>query len=49
LPVLTKSHCRTGRIWTYVMLAPIADHKVSDSAALLPWSWRSGIPVDRAA
>ena len=47
LPVLAKSHCRTGRIRTSVMLARIADHKISDSAALLPWNWRSAIPVDR--
>jgi hypothetical protein len=45
LPVLAKSHCRTGRIRTSVMLARIADHKISDSAALLPWNWRSAIPV----
>jgi hypothetical protein len=49
LPVLAKSHCRTGRIWTSVMLARIADHKISDSAALLPRNWRRAIPVDRAA
>ena len=31
------------------MLARIADHKITDLAALLPWNWRHAIPVDRAA
>jgi hypothetical protein len=31
------------------VLAPIADHKITHLAALLPWNWRSATPVDRAA
>jgi hypothetical protein len=27
----------------------IADHKIADLAALLPWNWRHTIAVDRAA
>ena len=35
--------------WLADVLARIADHKVSDLAALLPWNWRRGIAVERAA
>jgi transposase len=35
--------------WLANVLARIADHKSSGLAALLPWNWRSIIPVDRAA
>lgn len=35
--------------WLADVLARIADHKISDLAALLPWNWRRAIPVDRAA
>jgi transposase len=31
------------------VLARIADHKITDLAALLPWNWRRLIPIDRAA
>jgi transposase len=31
------------------VLASIADHKITDLAALLPWNWRHAIPVARAA
>jgi len=27
------------------VLAWIADHKITDLAALLPWNWRHAIPV----
>jgi hypothetical protein len=30
------------------VLARIADHKITDLAALLPWSWRTA-RIDRAA
>jgi hypothetical protein len=29
-------------------IGPIADHKITDLAALLPWNWRHAIRVDRA-
>ena len=35
--------------WLADVLARIADHKITDLAALLPWNWRSAIIVDRAA
>jgi transposase len=35
--------------WLADVLARIADHKISDLAALLPWNWRHAIPVARAA
>jgi transposase IS66-like protein len=35
--------------WLADVLARIADHKITDLAALLPWNWRSAIPVNRAA
>jgi hypothetical protein len=31
------------------VLARIADHKISDLAALLPWNWRRPIRIDHAA
>ena len=35
--------------WLADVLARIADHKIADLAALLPWNWRRPIPVGRAA
>ena len=35
--------------WLADVLARIADHKITDLAALLPWNWRHTIPVERAA
>ena len=35
--------------WLADVLARIADHKISDLAALLPWNWRRSLPVERAA
>jgi transposase len=35
--------------WLADVLARIADHKITDLAALLPWNWRRTIPVGRAA
>jgi hypothetical protein len=31
------------------VLARIADHKITDLAALLPWNWRQATRADRAA
>jgi transposase len=35
--------------WLADVLARIADHKITDLAALLPWNWRPANRVDRAA
>ena len=35
--------------WLADVLGRIANHKITDLAALLPWNWRCSIPVDRAA
>jgi transposase len=35
--------------WLADVLARIADHKIADLAALLPWNWRQTTPVARAA
>jgi hypothetical protein len=35
--------------WLADVLARIADHKITDLAALLAWNWRHAIPVARAA
>ncbi len=35
--------------WLADVLARIADHKITDLAALLPWNWRHAIPAARAA
>jgi transposase len=35
--------------WLADVLARVANHKITDLAALLPWNWRCSIPVDRAA
>src|ERR1700720_547881 len=35
--------------WLADVLARIADHKITELAALLPWNWRLPILVDRAA
>ncbi len=35
--------------WLADVLARIADHKITDLAALLPWNWRYAIRIDHAA
>jgi len=35
--------------WVADVLARIADHKINDLAALLPWNWRHAMPLARAA
>ncbi len=35
--------------WLADVLARIADHKITDLAALLPWNWHHAIPLSRAA
>jgi len=35
--------------WLADVLARIADHKIGDLAALLPWNWRRPIRIDHAA
>ena len=35
--------------WLADVLGRIADHKITDLAALLPWNWRRPLPVERAA
>jgi transposase len=35
--------------WLADVLGRIANHKITDLVALLPWNWRCSIPVDRAA
>jgi transposase len=35
--------------WLADVLARIADHKITELAALLPWNWRHAMPVARAA
>jgi transposase len=35
--------------WLADVLARIADHRITDLAALLPWNWRSSAPANRAA
>jgi transposase len=37
------------QVWLADVLARIADHKITDLAALLPWNWRHAIPIGRAA
>src|ERR1700722_9488438 len=37
------------RAWLADVLARIADHKITDLAALLPWNWSRKVAVDRAA
>ena len=35
--------------WLADVLARIADHKITELTALLPWNWRHAMPVARAA
>jgi hypothetical protein len=35
--------------WLADVLARIADHKINELAALLPWNWRATTSIDRAA
>jgi transposase len=35
--------------WLANVLTRIADHKINDLAALLPWNWRRALAIDRAA
>jgi hypothetical protein len=35
--------------WLADVLARIADHKITNLAALLPWNWRRPLSLDRAA
>jgi len=35
--------------WLADVLARIADHRITDLAARLPWNWRSSAPANRAA
>jgi DNA-binding response OmpR family regulator len=35
--------------WLADVLARIADHKITELAALLPWNWRRAPPLDCAA
>jgi transposase len=37
------------KAWLADVLTRIADHKIADLAALLPWNWRQTTPVARAA
>jgi transposase len=37
------------RAWLADVLARIADHKITDLAALLPWNWRRPSRLDDAA
>jgi transposase len=45
--------CRLNKVdpqaWLADILARIADHKIADLAALLPWNWRRSLLVARAA
>ena len=35
--------------WLADVLARIADHKITDLAALLPWNWAPAMPLAQAA
>jgi hypothetical protein len=37
------------RSWLADVLARIADHKITNLAALLPWNWHRTMAIDRAA
>jgi len=37
------------RAWLADVLARIADHKIGDLAALLPWNWSPAVRVELAA
>jgi transposase len=49
LIVTAKMNDVDPQAWLADVLARIADHKITDLAALLPWNLRRAIPVDRAA
>ena len=49
LIVTAKMNDVDPQAWLADVLARIADHKIIDLAALLPWNWRRAIPVARAA
>ena len=50
LIVTAKLNDVDPQAWLADVLARIADHKITELAALLPWNWRHrDIPVDRAA
>jgi len=38
-----------SQAWLADVLARIADHKITDLAALLPWNWRRPSRMDDAA
>jgi hypothetical protein len=40
---------RYYELWRHIGLARIADHKITDLAAFLPWHWRRPTLVDAAA
>jgi hypothetical protein len=35
--------------WLADVLARVADHKIGNLAALLPWNWRRATSIDHAA
>ncbi len=47
--LLACDPCFDPQAWLADVLARIADHKITDLAALLPWNWHRAIPADRAA
>jgi transposase len=49
LTLIHTARLKDPQAWLADVLARIADHKITSLAALLPWNWRSAIPVDRAA
>ena len=49
LIVSAKMNDVDPQVWLADVLARIADHKITDLAALLPWNWRHAIRIDHAA